>query len=576
MKPNRRSFLQSSASAIAASSLFGPASFALKSGSENLKESPTLHKLVEQERRTIQDAMAENGIEGIAVCLIHEGLPVWVEGFGVTKQGGSRVDSNTMFSIQSTSKNLTAVAILLAVQQGLLDLDEPISTYLPKWSVQSRFESAPQDRITLRFLLSHRAGFTHEAPVGNNYDPAFPSFDAHVSSIADTWLRYPVGERYHYSNLGFDLAGYILQTRTGKPFADWVRDALFRPLGMHNATFSSDDYDARTNRAVGHVKGYDTVPLRTPLIPSGGVYISGHDMATYAAFHLGKGTFQGKMLLERRLWDEMHGFALGGDYGLGIIRSEVQYGQTPIRLFGHKGGGFGFGSVFDYCPEAQLAWAAFFNRPVGACYQLGSNLLKGALTAKYGERVPRLRSEELAPIQLTERQLRPLTGNYIGRNASVTLSLRGGSLLKQEDQAQSTLQFTSPTDAFLVNEEQEIMRYRFYTATDKAPLYVECSETEKDLDWNSRHDDSPGPNKPEWRSYLGKYVIYQWGVRALNVTIDLQNGYLCLNDTRLIREVSPGLFFASDGEAVDFRDRQATWKNLRLVQFAGGDATTTR
>ena len=157
---------------------------------------------------------------------------------------------------------------------------------------------------------------------------------------------------------------------------------------------------------------------------------------------------------------------------------------------------------------------------------------------------------------------------YIGRNSIATVSLSGMSLLKQEGAEKSTLQFTSPTDAFLVNADHEILRYRFYPATVKAPLHVECSETERGLDWNSRPDDPSGPNKPEWRSYLGKYVIYQWGVRSLNVTIDLQNGYLCLNDTRLIQEVSPGLFFTSDGEAVDFRDKQATWKNLRLARLA--------
>jgi CubicO group peptidase (beta-lactamase class C family) len=565
MKPNRRLFLQSSVSALAASSFFGPSSFASKAGPESLTGSTTIDKLVEQERQTIHDAMAANGVEGVAVCLIHEGRPLWVEGFGVTKQGSSRVDSDTIFSIQSTSKNMTAVAILLAVQQGLLDLDEPIPTYLPKWSVQSRFESAPQDKITLRLLLSHRAGLTHEAPVGNNYDPAFPSFDAHVKSIENTWLRYPVGERYRYSNLGFDLAGYILQTRTGKPFADWARDVLFQPLGMHDTTFSSDDYEARTNRAIGHLKGYEVVPLRTPLIPSGGVYISAKDMATYAMFHLGQGEFRGKTLLERRLWDEMHGFALGGDYGLGIIRSEMQYGQTPLRLLSHKGGGFGFGSVFYYCPEAKLAWAAFFNRPSGV-YGLGSNLLKGLLTAKYGEQLPRQRSEELAPIQLTEPQLHDLTGNYIGRNSIATVSLSGLSLSKQEDEEQSGLQFTSPTDAFLVDEDREIVLYRFYPATDKAPLHVECSETEKGLDWNGRPGEPPGPNKPGWQNYIGKYFIYQWGIRALNVTIELQNGYLCLNDTKLVEEMSPGLFFTSDGEVVDFRRREATWKNLRLVR----------
>jgi hypothetical protein len=132
------------------------------------------------------------------------------------------------------------------------------------------------------------------------------------------------------------------------------------------------------------------------------------------------------------------------------------------------------------------------------------------------------------------------------------------------------------TDAFLVNEGQEIVRYRFYPATVKAPLHVECSETERNLDWNSRPGDPSGPNKPEWQSYLGKYVIYQWSVRSLNVTIDLQNGYLCLNDTRLIQEISPGLFFTSDGEAVDFHDKQAIWKNLRLARLAGGYATMIR
>ena len=68
MKPNRRSFLQSSVSALAASSLFGPSSFASESGPKNLTGSTTIDKLVEQERQTIHDAMSANGVEGVAVC----------------------------------------------------------------------------------------------------------------------------------------------------------------------------------------------------------------------------------------------------------------------------------------------------------------------------------------------------------------------------------------------------------------------------------------------------------------------------------------------------------------------------
>jgi CubicO group peptidase (beta-lactamase class C family) len=511
--------------------------------------------------------MTKDLAEGIAVCLVQDGLPVWVEGFGVTDQRASHpVDADTMFSIQSTSKNMTATAIMIAVQEGLLDLDVPITTYLPHFTVRSRFEARPQEKITLRLLLSHRAGFTHEAPVGNNYEPSFPSFQAHIQSISDTWLRFPVGERYRYSNLGFDLAGYILQERTGMHFADWVRKALFEPLRMSNSTVSSEVYTTNNNRAVGHESGYTSVPLITPLIPSGGVYTSVRDMAAYAMFQLGRGTLDKRTVLEQSLWTEMHGFALGGDYGLGVIRSEERYGSTPLRVYSHKGGGFGFGSVFVYCPEARLAWAAFFNRPVGACYSLGQELLQDELTSLYGTRKPRLSVDDLAPIDLTRSQLQDFAGNYVGRNSSANLSVDGKSLVKQEDGASSLVRFISPSEAFIVAAGAEVVSYRSFAAKTAEPAHLECSVGENSLDLNSGADDPPGPNKAEWTRYVGRYVIYQWGLSSLNILIERRNGYLWINGTRMVIEVDRGLFFTSDGEVVDFRPRRATWKNLQLVR----------
>ena len=185
-----------------------------------------LEFLIAPERTHILENMAKDDIPGVSVCLIADDK-TWIEGFGVTdRHSNHRVRSDTLFSIQSTSKNFTATAIMLAVQQGILDLDEPITTYLPAFTVQSRFESVRQQMMTLRLLLSHRAGFTHEAPVGNNYEPAFPDFESHVRSISQTWLRFPVGERYRYSNLGVDLAGYILQVRSGNHLVERVRGVL--------------------------------------------------------------------------------------------------------------------------------------------------------------------------------------------------------------------------------------------------------------------------------------------------------------------------------------------------------------
>lgn len=137
---------------------------------------------------------------------------LWTEGFGCTDRTClTQVTQDTPFSIQSMSKSFTATAVLLAVQDGLLDLDAPISTYLPNFSINSIFDERPQDIITLRMLLSHTAGFTHEAPVGNNFDLEPGTWETHIASISDTWLKFPVGQGWSYANLGIDLAGYILE-----------------------------------------------------------------------------------------------------------------------------------------------------------------------------------------------------------------------------------------------------------------------------------------------------------------------------------------------------------------------------
>ena len=122
---------------------------------------------------------------------------VWQQGFGSTESDArTPVTVDTIFSVQSMSKAFTVTAVMRAVQAGRLDLDVPITTYLPSFEVRSAFEPHPERRITLRMLLSHTAGFTHEAPLGNNYEPEPGDFEAHVASIADTWLRPPVGTGY--------------------------------------------------------------------------------------------------------------------------------------------------------------------------------------------------------------------------------------------------------------------------------------------------------------------------------------------------------------------------------------------
>jgi CubicO group peptidase (beta-lactamase class C family) len=184
----------------------GPAVDSARPGSPALTGNTT-ESVIDKYRTLIPQEMRKQHIPGMAITIVDNNQVVWSEGFGFTDwDHKTPVTADTPFSIQSMTKSFTAAAVMLAVQEGLLDLDTPISKYLPDFHVNSIFEERPEDKITLRHLLSHTAGFTHDAPVGNNNDFDAGTWQEHISSISNTWLLFPVGTRYNYSNDGIDLA----------------------------------------------------------------------------------------------------------------------------------------------------------------------------------------------------------------------------------------------------------------------------------------------------------------------------------------------------------------------------------
>lgn len=143
--------------------------------------------LFSETHQFIRDFMAERGWPGVAIAVLDRERILWSETFGTTERDTDAVVTPaTVFSVGSITKTVTATAVMLAVQDELVDLDTPITAYLPEFTVNSSFEDRPEQRMTLRHLLDHTAGFTHEAPVGNNFNPASPSWHAHVASISDT------------------------------------------------------------------------------------------------------------------------------------------------------------------------------------------------------------------------------------------------------------------------------------------------------------------------------------------------------------------------------------------------------
>jgi CubicO group peptidase (beta-lactamase class C family) len=318
---------------------------------------PRYATLLDEIEQMARQTMSRNRIPGLSIALADSHGPIWQAGFGFADDARRiPVDGDTIFSIQSMSKTFTAVGVLTAVRDGLLDLDTPISRYLPAFQVQSIFEDRPQDRITLRHLLTHTAGFTHEAPAGNNNDPGAPSFDGHVASIQDTWLMARVGERYHYSNLGFDLAGYIVQQTSGRALPDYMKEKVFEPLDLRRTTEDAAAIRAESNRATGHQPGFRDMPVIVPMTAAGGVYSSAHDLGKFLSSMLREGRGGGQ-LLPPQAFREMETTPMHGGYGLG-----VNIGRRQDDLFfEHGGGGYGFLTYMAWYPTLDIGITVLTN-----------------------------------------------------------------------------------------------------------------------------------------------------------------------------------------------------------------------
>ena len=474
-------------------------------------------------REQIPKLMAGQDVPGLSIVVVDRDRVLWAEGFGNRDDQRDPVTPDTIFSLQSMSKLFTATAVMQAVQEGRLDLDEPITTYLPNFTVHSAFEAHPERKITLRMLLSHTAGFTHEAPVGNSNELDPGSFDQHVQSISDTWLRFPVGSGFAYSNLGIDLAGHILQQVKGKPFADLMRDSLLAPLGMDRSTFDRGAIRADANRAVPHVDYYWDPPLYEPATAAGGLYSSADDLARFLRFELGDGSLDGHAVLGRSSMRQMRTIPrpFAGEqagYALGVARTRWPTWPQRPDLFNHGGGGTGFMSDLWWAPQLGLGVAMLTNSDD---HDLQVNLPLAILDDLVSE--PGIYRQRLDSLALRPPVVEP---EWLRLPADMADLVAGAAMPASADQAD---------------------RWAGYVGAYRAP------------DWNVID-----PFVPPERFLLDRGTPF-----FVAQDVDESNSPV---RHRLV-EVSAGVFLADNGETLDLSGSIPRWREFRLVRVAEGPAS---
>jgi CubicO group peptidase (beta-lactamase class C family) len=480
---------------------------------------PAVAAVIARYQQQIPELMAQQNVPGLSVAVVDGDHVLWEQGFGYTDSDHrTPITTDTIFSVQSMSKLFTATAVMQAVQAGLVDLDVPITTYLPDFTVHSAFEEHPERKISLRMLLSHTAGFTHEAPVGNNDSVDPGDFDAHVLSIEDTWLRFPVGTGYAYSNLGIDLAGYILEKVEGRPFAQIMDDSLLAPLGMDHSTFDRARIRATADRAVGHSSGMAARQVDVPMTGAGGLYASAADLARFLSFQISGGAIDGRTVLDPALMDEMRtvpapnaGAPMG--YALGVVRTRWR-AEGYQDLFNHGGGGFGFLSDLWWAPKIGIGIAVLTN---SSDHDLQTNLAISIMRAFVDE-----------------------PGSAFGKRLLTLPPQTEFTDLDTHYQAPAGMALTIAALAMPPSSDQTA-RWATYAGTYRIASWGVISPTEK----------------PE------RFLIVPAGAYFESV----DNGIVT---SHRLTEFQPGLFLSDDGETLDFTGQQPTWRNLDLIRVNDG------
>lgn len=388
---------------------------------------------VEFAQSSIEQMMRKHHLPSVAVALIDDQDTIWQETNGFANlEAEIPAETDTVYKLWSVSKAFTAIETMRLVQDGLIDLDTPITEYFPDLSIQSRFPVT--EPITARKILTHRAGLPRNECHWIGLGPDMLA-DL-VYSLEDCHQVYPVGEHYKYSNIGFDLLGYLIEKMRQESFPDYMRDNLLLPAGMENSAFLrsqiSDDFIVAAGYEYdeGAYYPYDQGDITS--LPSGNAYASVQDLTNFVKFIFHAGIVAGEQIIKPDTFELIFTTQASNDndpqpMGLGWKTATVLGSE---HLVWHDGGpDDGTGALVAFLPERKLGVVLISNSTA-----FGSNIsvpfaidiLEVMLESKYGITGPT--ETKPAKIELGRTQLARYVGKYLAYGEVMEITLEEAQL----------------------------------------------------------------------------------------------------------------------------------------------------
>src|SRR5216683_2838781 len=295
--------------------------------------------------------MEDKQLPAFSIALVDGDQIVWAQGFGYQDpEHKTPATAHTVYRVGSVSKLFTDIGIMQMVEAGKINLDAPISQYIPAFHPKNPFATP----ITLRELMSHQSGLLREPPVGNYFDPTEPSLAHTVSSLNQTDLVYPPQSHVKYSNAAIGVVGYVLEKQSSEPFATYLKHAVLDPLALEHSSFQPEPAITKA-LAKAEMWSYDGKTFEAPtfqlgMSPAGSMYSTVTDLGRFVSVLLAHGKTQHGQILKPATLDEMWKPQLphsgGRVFGLGFVLSNLD----QHRMVGHGGAIYGFATSLDLLP----------------------------------------------------------------------------------------------------------------------------------------------------------------------------------------------------------------------------------
>ncbi len=302
--------------------------------------------------------MKKGEIPGLVVVVIKGNEPIYVKGFGYADLSKKTpVTETTLFELSSCSNSFTALGILRLEAQGLLHLDDPVTTYFPGFYVTYNQQKYP---VTIRQLLHHTSGIPGEThfsvPSATNKD----TLEQTIPNITGIQLNHLPGQTFQYAAHNYDILGAIIERVTGMPFEKYMLDQVFKPLALNNIVVKGQD---QAGVATGYKIGFFAPrPYHPPVYrsntPAAYILSNGKDMSRWLKLQMNLVESRMSPLIQKTQIPDTSvrpdardiSFAMGwfvNSYG---EREIFHYGQNPT-----------FTAVISIKPEEKIAVAVMAN-----------------------------------------------------------------------------------------------------------------------------------------------------------------------------------------------------------------------